>query len=123
MPLKLNVDAHALRTLVDNLIDNALNHATGPVRVDVSLRAEGPWAVLDVSDTGPGIAAADRQRVMERFVRLAPGDGKGSGLGLSIVREIAEQHGTRVALEDTPGGGLTVRVRLPLTDVHHPGPP
>ena len=105
---------------MDNLIDNALNHATAPVRIDVSLRAEEHWAVLEISDTGPGIAPADRQRVMERFVRLAPGDGKGSGLGLSIVREIAEQHGARVALEDTPGGGLTVRVRLPLAGAPPP---
>ena len=118
--VSMNGDPHALRTLVDNLIDNALNHATAPVRIDVSLRAEEHWAVLEVSDTGPGIAPADRQRVMERFVRLAPGDGKGSGLGLSIVREIAEQHGARVALEDTPGGGLTVRVRLPLAGVPPP---
>lgn len=116
-PLSLNGDAHALRTLVDNLIDNALNHATAPVRIDVSLRAEGPWAVLEVSDNGPGIPEADRARAMERFVRLAPGDGKGSGLGLSIVREIAELHGARVELDETPGGGLTVRVHLPLTGV------
>ena len=123
VPLKLNVDAHALRTLVDNLIDNALNHTTAPVRIDVSLRTEGPSAVLEVSDNGPGIPAADRARAMERFVRLAPGDGKGSGLGLSIVREIAELHGARVELDETPGGGLTVRVRLPLTDFPHPATP
>ena len=53
-------------------------------------------------------------RVLERFVRLSPGDGKGSGLGLSIVGEIAALHGGRVELADTPGGGLTVRVHLPL---------
>lgn len=118
--VSLHGDPHALRTLVDNLIDNALNHATAPVRIDVSLRADTHWAVLEVSDTGPGIAPADRQRVMERFVRLAPGDGKGSGLGLSIVREIAALHGAQVALDDTPGGGLTVRVRLPLTSMATP---
>ncbi|MBT9550471.1 MAG: sensor histidine kinase N-terminal domain-containing protein [Hydrogenophaga sp.] len=121
--VSLNGDPHALRTLVDNLIDNALNHATAPVRIDVSLRVEGHWAVLEVSDTGPGISAADRERVMERFVRLSPGDGKGSGLGLSIVREIAELHGARLELDDTPGGGLTVRVRLPLTGIPPPAAP
>ncbi|MGS5086402.1 ATP-binding protein [Hydrogenophaga sp. A37] len=121
--VSLHGDPHALRTLVDNLIDNALNHATAPVRIDVSLRADTHWAVLEVSDTGLGIAPADRQRVMERFVRLAPGDGKGSGLGLSIVREIAELHGALVELDDTPGGGLTVRVRLPLTGIPQPAAP
>ena len=107
-------DPHALRTLVDNLIDNALSHAARPVRIDVGLRAEPDSAVLEVSDDGPGIAPEDRLRVMDRFVRLFPGDGRGSGLGLSIVREIAEQHGAQVELDDTPGGGLTVRVRFPL---------
>lgn len=107
-------DPHALRTLVDNLIDNALSHAARPVRIDVGLRAEPDSAVLEVSDDGPGIAPEDRLRVMDRFVRLFPGDGRGSGLGLSIVREIAEQHGALVELDDTPGGGLTVRVRFPL---------
>lgn len=110
----INGDAHALRTLVDNLIDNALHHAGAPVRIDVGLRVEGEHAVLSVSDSGPGIPRVDRARVMERFVRLAPGDGKGSGLGLSIVREIAGWHGAAVVLEETPGGGLTVCVRLPL---------
>jgi len=116
-------DPHSLRTLVDNLIDNAMNHTTAPVRIDVSLRADTHWAVLEVSDTGSGIAPADRQRVMERFVRLAPGNGKGSGLGLSIVREIAALHGATVTLDDTPGGGLTVRVHLPLTNATHPAAP
>ena len=73
-----------------------------------------PTAVLEVSDNGAGIAPDDRRRVLERFVRLSPGDGKGSGLGLSIVGEIAALHGGKVELDDTPGGGLTVRVLLPL---------
>lgn len=110
----LTGDPHALRTLVDNLIDNALSHPARPVRIDVGLRAEPDWAMLEVSDDGPGIPSEHRLRVMERFVRLSPGDGKGSGLGLSIVREIAEQHGAQVELDETPGGGLTVRVRFPL---------
>lgn len=121
--VSLHGDPHALRTLVDNLIDNAMHHTTAPVRIDVSLRADTHWAVLEVSDTGSGAAPADRQRVMERFVRLAPGNGKGSGLGLSIVREIAALHGGSVALDDTPGGGLTVRVHLPLTGANHPATP
>lgn len=116
-------DPHTLRTLVDNLIDNALNHAHRPVRVDVGLRIGPNTAILEISDNGPGIAPEQRQRVMERFVRLSPGDGRGSGLGLAIVREIAEQHGARVDLDETPGGGLRVRVSFPLSAgvVIHPG--
>ncbi|MDQ7742876.1 ATP-binding protein [Hydrogenophaga pseudoflava] len=115
-PVVLIGDPHALRTLVDNLIGNALTHNPGPVRIDVGLHTEGAHAVLEVSDNGSGIAPEDRARVLERFVRLSPGDGKGSGLGLSIVGEIAALHGGTVALDDAPGGGLTVRVRLPLAE-------
>jgi two-component system OmpR family sensor kinase len=115
-PLTLVGDPHALRTLLDNLIDNALTHNAGAVRIDAGLHREQDQALLEVADNGPGIAPADRPRVLERFVRLSPGDGKGSGLGLALVGEIATQHGGTVELDDTPGGGLTVRVRLPLNN-------
>ena len=121
-PVTLVGDPHALRTLVDNLIGNALTHNPGPVRIDVRLGEERGEAVLEVSDNGIGIAPADRTRVLERFVRLSPGDGKGSGLGLSIVSEIAALHRGTVELDDSPGGGLTVRVRLPMADERAPLP-
>ena len=121
-PVTLMGDPHALRTLVDNLIGNALTHNPGPVRIDVRLRSEPEHAVLEVCDNGIGIAPADRARVLERFVRISPGDGKGSGLGLAIVNEIAALHGGSVDLDDSPGGGLTVRVRLPLPDARAPLP-
>lgn len=107
-------DAHALHTLLDNLIENALIHRRQAVHVCLRLHTEGDHAVLSVSDNGPGIPAADRERVLQRFVRLHPGDGKGSGLGLSIVREIASWHEASVTLGETPGGGLTVAVTFPL---------
>jgi two-component system, OmpR family, sensor kinase len=113
-PVSLVGDPHSLRTLVDNLIGNALTHNPGPVRIDVGLRTELGQAVLEVSDNGAGIPPADRQRVLERFVRLSPGDGKGSGLGLAIVNEIVSLHEGSVELDTPAGGGLTVRVRLPL---------
>lgn len=107
-------DQHALHTLLDNLIENALIHRRQAVHVSLRLYTEGDHAVLSVSDNGPGIPAADRERVLQRFVRLHPGDGKGSGLGLSIVREIASWHGASITLDETPGGGLTVAVTFPL---------
>jgi two-component system, OmpR family, sensor kinase len=103
-------DAAALRTLLANLVDNAIRHTPRGGRIDLSAGAGAgaPW--LEVVDTGPGIAPRERARVFDRFVRL-PGAGEGgSGLGLSIVQAIAERHGASVALSDTPGGGLTVRV-------------
>ncbi|MNN42149.1 Sensor histidine kinase YycG [compost metagenome] len=59
-----------------------------------------PFAYLDVEDTGPGIAPAERERVMERFYRVLGTNTEGSGLGLAIVREIVQQHGGEVAIDD-----------------------
>jgi two-component system OmpR family sensor kinase len=106
-------DAASLRTLLVNLVDNAVRYTPAGGRVDVSAGVAEGAPYLDVADTGPGIPGPERERVFGRFVRL-PGAGEsGSGLGLSIVRAIAERHGALVALADTPGGGLTVRVQFP----------
>ena len=113
-PVSLMGDPHALRALLDNLIDNALRYTQNGSQIDVDLCQEAGEALLRVSDNGPGIAADQRERVLERFVRLRPGDTTGSGLGLAIVQQIVEAHGGTLTLEDTPGGGLTVWVRLPL---------
>lgn len=112
-PVILQGDPYALRALLDNLIDNALRYAPEGARVDVSLVANDTGAVLAVSDNGPGIVPADRQRVLERFVRLHSTDATGSGLGLAIVSEIAQLHGATLDLDEPPGGGLTVRIRIP----------
>ncbi len=107
-------DPAALRTLLANLVDNAIRHTPRGGRVDVCAGG-GEAPHLEVVDTGPGIPAAEREHVFGRFVRL-PGAGEGgSGLGLSIVKAIAERHGASVALSDTPGGGLTVRVSFART--------
>lgn len=105
-------DAAALGRVVRNLADNALRHAAARVRVEV---ADGR---VSVSDDGPGVPEADRERVFERFVRLddarARGAG-GSGLGLAIAREVAREHGGDVVLRPAvPGStGLTAEVLLP----------
>ena len=109
-PLTLQGDRQQLRVLVDNLVDNALRYCPRGARVDLRLRREGGSTVLEVADDGPGIADADKSRVLQRFVRLRPADTTGSGLGMAIVRQIAEQHHAGLSLLDTPGGGLTVRV-------------
>jgi two-component system OmpR family sensor kinase len=107
-----------LRSLVANLIDNALRYAPAHSAVTVSLR-EAPQAVeLAVEDAGPGIPAEQRERVLRRFQRV-PGDATaGSGLGLPIAKAIVERHrGTLVLGEARPGRqppGLSVQVRLPL---------
>jgi two-component system OmpR family sensor kinase len=106
-------DAASLRTLLSNLVDNAIRYGRRGGRVDVSAGvADGrPW--LEVADDGPGIPVAERERVFDRFYRRAEGREQGTGLGLAIVRAIASRHGATVALGDAPRGGLAVRVAFP----------
>ncbi len=104
-------DAQDLRVLLDNLVDNALRHTPPGSRVDVRIEREDGQVSLVVNDNGLGIAEADRQRVLERFVRLNPQDeATGSGLGLAIVAQIAQQNGGLLTLASSPPGGLSVRV-------------
>jgi signal transduction histidine kinase len=101
-----------LRRLSRNLLENAVTAAAS--RVEVSLRADGPGAVLVVEDDGPGIPPDERDRVFERFVRLDGARDRqsgGSGLGLAIVSAIARRHGGGVSVEDTASGARLV-VRL-----------
>lgn len=106
-----------LRELVANLVDNALRYTPegGIVTVAVDLAPEAAsMARIRVIDNGPGIPAQFREQVFLRFFRLDGGDYTGSGLGLSIVREIVHGHDGEISLADVPGGGLLVEVRLPL---------
>jgi two-component system OmpR family sensor kinase/two-component system sensor histidine kinase QseC len=106
----------ALRVLVRNLVDNAVRYtpAGGRVQVRISVPgAETGGALLEVIDTGPGIPAAERARVFDRFYRRAGAPPGGCGLGLSIVQAVAERHGARVELHEADGGGLRVAVAFP----------
>ena len=94
-------------------MDNAIRHSPPGSTVTVRCGQVDGRAFLEVEDDGPGIPAGQRQRVLERFVRL--GDAaQGSGLGLAIVREIADRHEADLRLSDGPGGrGLRVTVSFP----------
>jgi two-component system sensor histidine kinase TctE len=113
-PATVDGDVFLLRDLLDNLVDNALRYTPpgGSVTVRCGVAA---GAFLEVEDDGPGIAPAQRARVFERFVRLAPeGGATGSGLGLAIVRDIARLHGARVELGDGAGGkGARFTIHFP----------
>jgi two-component system OmpR family sensor kinase len=112
-------DADAIATLLSNLVDNALRYTPQDGRVDVGVAMDAGRATLSVRDSGPGIAEADRQRVFDRFVRgsLAAGVVRGSGLGLSIVKRIAERHGADIAVgSGLDGAGAGITVRFPVAE-------
>jgi len=111
--LKIHGDREALRVLVRNLVDNAVRYTPPHGSVQVRCRSTPDEAVLEVTDTGPGIASADRERVFDRFYRRAAAQESGTGLGLAIVKAIAERHGARVALSEAPGGGLRATLSFP----------
>jgi len=119
-PLTVSGDPDALRTLLRNLVDNAVRYGGAGGRVDVAVEeiggADGARAELTVTDTGPGIPPEERARVFDRFYRRAGTAPPGSGLGLSIVRAIAEAHGATLTLASGPDGrGLRVVVSFPVT--------
>ncbi len=108
-------DGTMLREMLVNLVDNAIRYARSGGRVTVSVSRVGDFAVLDVEDDGPGIPAAEREQVFERFYRVLGTEGDGSGLGLAIVREVVDGAGGTVVLSEADGGGLVVSVRLPIS--------
>jgi two-component system phosphate regulon sensor histidine kinase PhoR len=111
------VDAHAFSLLVINLVDNAIKYAPGTDEVRVEVDRRGDKIRLAVIDHGPGIPPEERGRVFERFFRGGAARERrvrGSGIGLSLVLNIAEAHRGRVRCDETPGGGATFVVELPL---------
>lgn len=108
-------DAHALRILLRNLVDNAVRYTPPGGRVDVTTALENGHATLAVLDTGPGIPPADLERVFDRFHRVPGSTETGSGLGLAIAQSIAASHGARIRLEGgDSGNGLKASVVFPL---------
>jgi two-component system, OmpR family, sensor kinase len=111
-------DADALRTLVANLVANAVRYTPENGKIDVVAAVDDGGPALAVRDTGPGIPAAERDRVFDRFYRGAAAPGPGSGLGLAIVKSIADRHRAHVVLGDgLDGAGLGVTVRFPCGGV------
>lgn len=104
-----------LREAVSNLVDNAIRYAGRGAEVTVSVKRQGSHAVVEVTDNGPGLPADQLEAVFGRFVR-ATHEGSGCGLGLAIVREIAQRHHGAVTLHPVAPHGLCARLRLPLAE-------
>jgi two-component system OmpR family sensor kinase len=104
----------ALQVLLRNLLDNAVKYSPDAGRVDISLDAQDGSPCIAVEDSGPGIPEAERERVFDRFYRVAGSATTGSGLGLAIVKAIAQRHGATVRLDRSQRlGGLRIEVRFP----------
>ncbi len=116
-PICVFADAEALRTILDNLIENAINYTPAGGQVQVRWRMENSQALLEVQDTGVGIAEEHRTRIFERFYRADNARSRqlgGTGLGLSIVKHLALEFGGGIEIASELGKGSTFTVRLPL---------
>jgi two-component system sensor histidine kinase QseC len=114
-PVTLAGEEAALDALVRNLVDNALRYTPAGGRVQVGLSVQDGVAVLAVEDSGPGIAPEARARAFERFHRGLGSGVEGSGLGLSIVKQVVDLHAGSIMLDESPGlKGLRATVKLPV---------
>ncbi|WP_370663875.1 ATP-binding protein [Massilia forsythiae] len=105
----------ALTILLRNLVDNAVKYTPSGGTVDVSVLAASGGVTVTVEDSGPGIPPEERERVFDRFYRVAGSQASGSGLGLAIIKSIAERHGATLALGASARlGGLEAKVVFPV---------
>jgi signal transduction histidine kinase len=115
--LHVLADRDALKRALANLLDNAFRHSPDGTPVQLAAERRNGWAVLSVADRGPGLSEEEQRHVFERFWRSDASRSResgGAGLGLAIVRRIAESHGGEVAVTSAPGAGSTFELRLPV---------
>lgn len=114
-PVTVKGDRPLLETALRNLLDNAVKYSADETGIEFSLAREGGEAVIRVADRGRGLSGADQSQLIRRFVRGEnAGDVVGSGLGLTIVEEVAAIHGGRFSLDEREGGGACAQFCLPL---------
>lgn len=115
-PAMMEGDAFLLREMLNNLLDNAIRYTQSGGQVTVRVSADTQNITLTVEDNGPGIPESERERVFERFYRVLGTGVDGCGLGLAIVREIAQRHNAEVSLGQGAGGsGTVIKVTFPRT--------
>ena len=116
-PMIIQGDRERLRRMILNLVENAIKYTKPSGHVTLSLKREGGWAVLLVSDDGIGIPEDEHERIFQPFYRSADTRSqeiKGTGLGLSIARSIAQAHGGNIRVESLPDRGSTFIVSIPF---------
>jgi signal transduction histidine kinase len=110
----VNVDPAAMEQVLANLLDNAVKYSDTIKEITVRVTSDRHSAIVEITDRGVGVAAADRDRIFERFYRgSATLHRPGFGLGLPIVRDLVQAHGGSVEMTSTPGAGSTFRISLP----------
>jgi signal transduction histidine kinase len=114
--VRVTGDPHKIKQVLLNLGDNAVKYSESGGRILFRLRRENGYAVMQVTDTGVGIAADELPRIFDRFYRApsANGSARGAGLGLAIAKRIVEVHHGSIGVSSSPGSGTTFSVRLPL---------
>ena len=114
-PLWIEGNADELHRMILNLLDNAARHTHPEASVQLRLQADGPDALLEVTDDGPGIPESTRAHIFDRFARGSADTGAspGTGLGLAIVRAIATSHGGSTEVTEPPSGGASFLIRVP----------
>lgn len=119
-PVMVKGDALLIGEMVRNLLDNALAYGRRDGRISLAVKG-GPPPSITVEDDGPGIPEGEREKIFQRFHRIAGSPGAGAGLGLAIVSEIARAHGIQVFVESAPGCGACFRLVFPASSP--PDPP
>jgi signal transduction histidine kinase len=115
MPVVAEIDPAKLERIVENLVTNALKHTPPETRVSVSVASDDDALLLRVDDSGPGIADDQKQEIFEPFARGDSASGApGTGIGLALVAQFAALQGGKAWVQDSPGGGASFRVSLPL---------
>jgi signal transduction histidine kinase len=122
-PAMLEGDPARLRQLVTILVDNAIRHSPRGGIVDVTVRAAGGLAWIEVADQGPGLRAEDMPHVFDRFYRAPGAPTGGTGLGLAIARWIVERHAGRIGVANRAPGGAVFRAELPDAPPKAPASP
>jgi signal transduction histidine kinase len=113
----VSVDARRVEQALTNLLSNAVKYSPGAREIRVSVLPEGDFAAISVADAGDGIPPSDLERVFDRFYKGIPAKGEpGAGLGLYLVRMIAEAHEGNVTAASKSGKGSTFTIKLPLAD-------